>query len=387
MNWATLGRSKEDWWSSGRADGWATCAVVGLLLGFYAVRLFLRLWLHSFRQEKSLIVSASRSSGHCMDTGSDGAFHVGESDLQKLLFLLDESGHSRGLPWTLVVDKHSETLSYHAKLREPEDGTPTEYLSTSLFCNCSCKCLKDFYMDSDYRLRWDKTFESYELLQRDERTSFEIGRFVRKYPFVRPREYVLAWRLWQGEDGSFYYVAKQCEHPQAPQVAMYTRVQHYMSGWRIQQEGDHCRITMWHQEDTTPTAKMAFSYRIWSYMCDTEKSLRRYKCEQPGVSQSTSPQIPKVPASLLKALPEVFKPSTQSNANATNTGGMKRREIAMRKSGKLMASSMLLVGAAMFFTQRSAPLGAKIAAFYAIQKLVKPSTTSARPMRQHYPVL
>lgn len=377
MNWATLNWGKEDWWASSRYDGWATCIVIGLLFGFYAVRYCVRPLLCLLQQEKSSKTSTSRSSGHFVDMVNDGVPIVSETDLQKLLLLLDESGHSDGPSWIPVVDKHSETLSYNAKLREPEDGSPTEYLSTSLFHNCSCERLKDFYMDSEYRLRWDKTFESYELLYADEKTAFEIGRFIRRFPFIRPREYVLAWRLWEGEDGSFYYFARHCEHPQAPHVGMYTRVEHYMSGWRIQQEGDHCKIKMWHQEDTTSAAKMAFSYRIWKYMCDMEKNLRKYKCTQHSGSENTMLRIPKVPAALLKSMPEAFQLSMQSNS----TRAYKKRKLSVRQSGKWMANSMLLLGGAMLFVRRSTPLGAKIAALYAIQKLVKPSATSVRPIQ------
>eukprot|EP00250_Pteridium_aquilinum_P011809 c20319_g1_i1 orf=965-2122(+) len=385
MSWAILNRGREDWWTSSGADGWATCIVIGILLGFYAVRLLLRPFgcLHPQKSESK--ASLSRSSGYG-DAVNAGPPIVTEADLQKLLLLLNESGHSDGLPWIPVVDKQSKTLSYQAKLREPEDGSPTEYLSTSLFRNCTCKRLKDFYMDNEYRLRWDKTFESYELLHDDEKTAFEIGRFIRQFPFIRPREYVLAWRLWEGEDGSFYYFAKHCEHPQAPQVALYTRVEHYLSGWRIRRDGDHCEIKMWHQEDTTPMAKMAFSYRIWNYMCEMEKSLRRYKHAQHDGTKDAAPQIPKVPVALLKSIscPAEFQPSLESNL----TGGFfKKRKLSIRQSGKWMANSILVLGGAMFCARRSAPLGAKIAAVYAIKKLVKPSTTSGRPIRQHYRVL
>jgi hypothetical protein len=83
-----------------------------------------------------------------------------------------------------------------------------EYLSTSIFRECSPEQLRDFYMDNDYRMQWDHTFKGFEQLEVNEVTGQEIGRFVKRFPFVHPREYVMAWRLWEGEDGSYYCFAK-----------------------------------------------------------------------------------------------------------------------------------------------------------------------------------
>lgn len=49
----------------------------------------------------------------------DHASIVTEADLKRLLsVLLEEDGAH--VPWTLVVDKQNERLSYNAKQREPE---------------------------------------------------------------------------------------------------------------------------------------------------------------------------------------------------------------------------------------------------------------------------
>ncbi|MCO5601008.1 hypothetical protein L7F22_055124 [Adiantum nelumboides] len=367
-------RGREDWWASGGTNGWATCIVIGFLFGFYAMRSLIGPLVQRLSRKSS---SQLCSSGDASEVVNVGLPIVTEADLQRLLMLLDEED---GISWVPVVEKCSDTLSYHAKLREPKDGSPTEYLSTSLFRNSSCKLLKEFYMDSEYRLKWDKTFESYELLHSDEKKGYEVGRFIRRYPFIRPREYVLAWRLWEGEDGTYYYFAKLCDHPQAPHSPLFTRVEHYMSGWRIRRDGDHCEIKMWHQEDTTSMAKMAFSCRIWSYMCDMDKSLQKYRSNR----QSTTPQIPRVPASVLRT---VSCPATiPSSVIRDSTAGYKKKRLLTKRSGKWMANGMLVLGGAMLFSRRSAPLGAKLAALYAINKLVKPSP-SVKPFQPRYPVL
>lgn len=385
MSWAILTLGREDWWAS-TGGGWATCVVLALLLGLYAVRSLTWPMTWSFPHQISSQASpSSSSSGNGIDV-ADGDFPiVTEADLQRLLMLLNESGHSDRVPWIPVVDKHSETLSYHAKLRDSEDGTPTQYLSTSLFRNCSAKQLRDFYMDNDYRIKWDSTFESYKQLDVSEETGVEVGCFIRRFPFMRPREYVLAWRLWEGEDGSFYYFAKHCKHPQAPQDALYTSVEHYLSGWRIQKapDNDACEIKMWHQEDTTPMVKMAFSYRIWNYMCIMEKSLRKYRNTQHNEARNAVTLAQKVPSGLLKSItfPAALQPPTSLRSKSNS--GYKKKKLSIRQTGKWMANGILVLGGAVFCTRGSAPLGAKIAAVYAIRKLVKPSP-SMKQIRQQY---
>lgn len=88
-----------------------------------------------------------------------------------------------------------------------QDG-PLKYFSVTTFENCSTELLKDFYMDNEYRKKWDKTLVAHEQLQIDEATGIEIGRTVKKFPLLTPREYVLAWRLWEGDEKTFYCFSK-----------------------------------------------------------------------------------------------------------------------------------------------------------------------------------
>lgn len=83
-----------------------------------------------------------------------------------------------------------------------------KYLSVTVFENCSPEMLKDFYLDNDFRKQWDKTVVENEQLLVDEKNGFEVGRTVKKFPLLTPREYVLAWKLWKGDDGSFYCFIK-----------------------------------------------------------------------------------------------------------------------------------------------------------------------------------
>ena len=132
-----------------------------------------------------------------------------------------------------------------------------------MFENCSTDMLRDFYMDNDYRKEWDKTVVDHQQLEVDEASSTEAGRTIKKFPLLSLREYVLAWRVWQGEDGTFYCIVKvrgvdfpglaqsiqgfifkiifcelqDCEHPSTPRQKKYVRVVFFRSGWRIR-KGD-----------------------------------------------------------------------------------------------------------------------------------------------------
>lgn len=91
-----------------------------------------------------------------------------------------------------------------------QDGGPLKYLSTTTFYHSSPDTLRDFYMDNFYRKEWDKTLIHHHQLQIDHTNGTEIGRIVKKFPLLTPREYVLAWRIWQGTDGTYYCYSKVC---------------------------------------------------------------------------------------------------------------------------------------------------------------------------------
>lgn len=85
---------------------------------------------------------------------------------------------------------------------------PLKYLSVTVFENCSVEMIRDFYMDNDFRKIWDKTLIEHKQLQVDSSSGTEIGLMIKKFPLLTPREYILAWRVWEGSDGSFYCFTK-----------------------------------------------------------------------------------------------------------------------------------------------------------------------------------
>lgn len=63
-------------------------------------------------------------------------------------------------------------------------------------------------MDNDYRKQWDSTVLMHEQLQMDGTSGIEVGRTLKKFPLLTPREYILSWRLWEGKDETFYCFTK-----------------------------------------------------------------------------------------------------------------------------------------------------------------------------------
>ncbi|KAL0351749.1 UNVERIFIED_CONTAM: hypothetical protein Scaly_1563600 [Sesamum calycinum] len=117
---------------------------------------------------------------------------ISDLDLKNLMNELDDT--SPDIIWENVVDKSTNYISYKAKCYNP-------------------------------RMQWDKTMVHHQQLQVDRGSGIEIGRTIKKFPFLTPREYVLAWKLWQGMDGSFYCFSKECEHPLAPRDKRYIELQ------------------------------------------------------------------------------------------------------------------------------------------------------------------
>eukprot|EP01018_Ginkgo_biloba_P034922 Gb_27417 [translate_table: standard] len=161
---------------------------------------------------------------------------ISEIDLQKLLDALDEKIDEDEI-WKPVIEKRNDRVFYTTKCCNPKDGGPPKYISTTIFENCSTELLKNFIMDLDFRIEWDKTILKHEKLQFCKETGTETGRIIKKFPLLAPREYVVAWRIWEEKNNTFYCFIKACEHPQVPRQHKYKRVEFYISGWRIRKGG------------------------------------------------------------------------------------------------------------------------------------------------------
>ncbi|ESQ48719.1 hypothetical protein EUTSA_v10020844mg [Eutrema salsugineum] len=372
-----------------RADGddgvvcycWATvCALVFILLCHISrkFRFFTQASSSSSSSSSSPAVSVSQS----LSSQSGISTLVSDEDLKGLIEKLGERNEDAEI-WENIIQKSNPRVSYTAKCCKPTDGGPMKYLSTTVFEDCSPEALRDFYMDNEYRKQWDKTVVEHEQLQVDRDSGIEIGRTIKKFPLLTPREYVLAWRLWEGKD-KFYCFIKECDHNTVPQQRKYVRVSYFRSGWRIMKVPGRnaCEIHMFHQEDAglnVEMAKLAFSKGIWSYVCKMETALRKY------ITTSHRPQGPTVSAvSLMKKIPSELESQSDdiTNSSGTTSGGglhtvegAKRKKLLRKPSKKLIANGMLLVGGAVggaiCLSRGHSALGAKVALAYILTKLRK----------------
>ncbi|KAL2321421.1 hypothetical protein Fmac_025800 [Flemingia macrophylla] len=301
---------------------------------------------------------------------------VTDADLKFLMEILDEKLNESD-KWEDVLDKRIDHLCYNVKCCKPKNG-PLRYLSKTVFNNISSEMLRNFYMDSDYRKQWDKTLVEHNQLQVDKANGIEVGQTIKKFPLLKPREYVLAWKLWEGSDKTFYCFMKECEHHLVPRKRKYVRVEYYRSGWRIRDVpgSNACEITMFHQEDAglnIEMAKLAFRKGIWNYVCKMDNALRRYSDLSSSVTTSVN-LMQKVPA-CLEPVTNNISPAHPTVFHDQVTHGSQVR-VFRRPSKKLVANCLLLLGGAICLSRGHSSLGAKVAVAYILKKLGKPGARS-----------
>ncbi|KAK6149289.1 hypothetical protein DH2020_016814 [Rehmannia glutinosa] len=388
-------------------DGWTWTLVVILLIFTYRL---LSPRFHFFFGRPSISSSTSSTKPK-----TDALSYlrtpemISDLDLENLINNLDESSSDN--IWENVIDKSNNFISYKAKCCKPKDG-PLKYLSVTTFEDCSVEVLVNFYMDNSYRMQWDKTVVCHQQLQVDHDCGTEIGRTIKKFPFLTPREYVLAWRIWQGMDGSFYCFSKECQHPLAPKEKRYVRVAVFRSGWRIRKGRlevsrlnvlhigflseflfavpgrNACEIRMVHQEDAglnVEMAKLAFAKGIWSYVCKMDDALRRYSAGRQHQLNSTigaNMSIRKVPPEFEVTNDKISTVHPENSMSTVNqhldSCGSNKRKLTRRPSNKLIANGLVLLGGAICLSRGHSSLGTKVAMAYLLSKLTKHGASSKK---------
>ncbi|XP_010481201.1 PREDICTED: uncharacterized protein LOC104760048, partial [Camelina sativa] len=328
-------------------------------LSFFSDQLSRRDGYIFFSSKFRFFSSSSSSSLSSSSSPTDPVSHavnsqsrlVSDEDLKFLIEKLEERNESDDERWEHVIHRSNDRISYTAKRSKPKDGGPMKYLSVTVFEDCSAEILRDFYMDNYYRKQWDKTVVDHEQLQVDTSTGIEIGRTVKKFPLLTSREYLLAWRLWQGKD-KFYCFTKECDRNMLPRQKKYVRVSYFRSGWRIRQVPGRnaCEIKMFHQENAglnVEMAKLAFSKGIWSYTCKMDNALYKYSQGTQGPILSAVTLIKKVPSELETQTDDVtVSMGTSSGEEVLTHVVAKHRKILRKPSKKLIAKGLVLVGGA-----------------------------------------
>ncbi|XP_074559122.1 uncharacterized protein LOC141815057 isoform X2 [Curcuma longa] len=348
-------------WPESAGGGWATAIVTLLLVSWQLLRLF-----YSRRIQRASCAQGSLIASSGGGSSSGVSEIISDADLRDLMISLDSNleGDDR---WEHVIDRSNDLVSYKAKCYRLKDE-PLKYHSVTTFENCSTELLRDFYMDNEYRKVWDRILIQHKQLQVDEDSGIEIGCSLKKFPLLTPREYVLAWRIWEGKDKTFYCLIKECEHPLAPRQKKYVRVRFYRSGWRIRQVPgrDACEITVVHQEDAglnVEMAKLTFAKGIWSFVCKTNSALRGYSSHP-----SRSVLVPAL-LRLIKKVPSDLEPSDETRIQETRQSEVdipKTKSIST--STKWIANGLLVAGGIIFLSRGRGTLGAQLAAVCMLNK-------------------
>ncbi|KAG2650844.1 uncharacterized protein LOC120655694 isoform X1 [Panicum virgatum] len=307
---------------------------------------------------------------------------VTEEDLRQLVGSLGVGAREpEAEGWEHVISKRNDDVSYRAWCDKPTAGPP-KYLSITTYERCSTEQLRDFYMDNEYRMEWDNTVTKHEQLQYDENSGVEVGRTIKKFPLLTQREYILAWRVWEANDKSFYCFIKECEHPLAARQKKFVRVRLLRSGWCIRKipGRDACQITVLHHEDNgmnIEMAKLAFSKGIWSYICKMNNALRRYPQHRSlSVSiQTMQKLIKKFPQDLETAM-DASLPASQPTAGTAVPSTQNARTSPCKLPGKkssrqMIASGLLLVGSIVCLSRGRSNLGAQLAMAFFLKKAFK----------------
>ncbi|KAL9266366.1 hypothetical protein AKJ16_DCAP20734 [Drosera capensis] len=362
--------------------GWATAAAVMFILILHCAKHLFSL-LHRTRSAAAGSSPTTTTDSVMVSSSSTSSSSeiITEADLRKLIACLDGEVDPDE-KWEDVIEKRNNSISYKAKCCTPKNGS-VKYLSSTVFENCSPDVLKEFYMDNDFRKQWDNTFLEHEQLRVDVPTGIEIGRIIKRFPLLRLREYVMAWKLWQGNNQIFYCIVKECEDPLAPRQRKYVRVETFRSGWRIRKVPgtNACEINMVHQEDAGLNEKMAklvFSKGIWSYVCKMDSALRKYSLtggSRSGSSATAVTLVQKVPSELeVGAASSSNPPIAAASADHGRTEAQKEdnaKKLTRKPSKKLLTKSLLLVGGLICLTYGHPSLGAQVAVAYVLKKLSK----------------
>ncbi|URE37343.1 serine threonine-protein kinase [Musa troglodytarum] len=365
-----------EFWREGAGGGWATTVVVLLLFAWQLLRLFFsrrRLRAASRAPESSPASATTTDSEEGSSAGLSEL--ISDADLRDLMISL-EGKLQENERWEDVIEKSTDLVSYKAKCFRPKDGPP-KYLSVTTFKQCSTELLRDFYMDNEYRKKWDKILIQHEQLQVDENSGTEIGQSIKKFPLMTPREYILAWRVWEGENKTFYCIIKDCEHPLAPRQKKYVRV---VPGT------DACEIAMVHQEDAglnVEMAKLAFAKGIWSYVSKMNSALREYSSYPSRLTMV--PMLLRVIKKVPPKLETCAETSIQEAPEKLGTvfGRQGRVDLSQktppRSSKKWIANGLLLLGGIVCLSRGRSTIGTQLAVACILKKLMKHRTESCQP--------
>lgn len=178
----------------------------------------------------------------------------------------------------MIVNKNiGDTTKYHAMYRVLP-GNQTEYKSVTIARNATAEEMTDFYLDDDYRSKWDGLIARHEILENgpmeDRR---QMVHWIRSFPFpfLSDREYVIARRTFV-EGDTIYTLSKSCEHPDAPRKGDIVRMDAFYSMWSCRTikcpwgtDDPACEIVLYHHEQfkiPERLARFAACKGMWGFV-------------------------------------------------------------------------------------------------------------------------
>ncbi|KAK4273835.1 hypothetical protein QN277_017154 [Acacia crassicarpa] len=206
-------------------------------------------------------------------------------DLQHLWQLVEVK--DGGLPWIQMMDRSTPNMSYQAWKREPKEGPP-QYRSRTVFEDATPEVVRDFFLDDEFRPRWDDMLASATTLEECPTTGTTKVQWIRKFPFFcKDREYIIARRVWES-GRSYYCVTKGVDCPSVPKRDKPRRVDVYYSSWciravesqRSQNQLTACEVMLFHHEEMGipwEIAKLGVRKGMWTLVQKIEPGLRAYQ--------------------------------------------------------------------------------------------------------------
>lgn len=206
-------------------------------------------------------------------------------DLQHLWQLVEVK--DGGPPWIQMMDRSTPNMSYQAWRRDPKEGPP-QYRSRTIFEDATPEVVRDFFLDDEFRPRWDDMLANATTLEECPTTGTTKVQWIRKFPFFcKDREYIIARRVWES-GRSYYCVTKGVDCPSIPKRDKPRRVDVYYSSWciravesqRAQGQLTACEVMLFHHEEMGipwEIAKLGVRKGMWTLVQKIEPGLRAYQ--------------------------------------------------------------------------------------------------------------
>lgn len=279
-------------------------------------------------------------------------WYVTTADLQTFKDVIEGGS---GPAWQQMLHKEWDGCTYTAYRRSLPSGK-TEYKSVTLSEDATAQEFMDFYLDDNIRPKWDGMITEHQLLEsaHDQSHRCQVVRWLRSFPFafISRREYVIARRVFPGEDPStIYAISKTVDHPAAPPLPGYVRMSTFYSMWRSRtvpcprgSGKPMCETTLLHFEDfgiPENLARFAVRHGMAGFVSKMVPVVKEFVAERRTRIGSYNPDPNAYGAGITPLMLSGSIPAAPSSGEATATAGTAAAELERSPSApaRLMRSS------------------------------------------------